>query len=598
MYSKCGGSSTAVRIFNGLRRPNEVAFTAMMGGLVKDGSMAEALLLFSNMRKKGIHVDSVAVSCVLGACTRIAAEERCFFGRQVHALVTKSAFDSDIHVGNSLVDFYAKSGDIGDAQKAFTSMHERNNVSWNILIAGYGNQGEIEKVKHLIDQMQALGFKPDEVTRASQLSACAKSGDVDSARQVFDRMPSPSLTSWNTILSIYSQREMHLEALELFKKMQQLSGVPFDRTTIAVALSACSGTGLLPFGKQIHGASTRRFLHGDLFVSSGLVDMYSKCGLIGLARQVFDRMPERDVVSWNSMIASLALHSCCREAFHLFHQMLAAGFRPTEYSYASVISSSARLSSLSQGRQLHGQTLKDGLCNDVFVGSSLIDMYAKCGGVEEARVFFDHMPSRNIVSWNEMIHGYAQNGGGGAAVELFEEMLQRGGEVRPDGVTLIAVLTGCSNSGMVDKATELLHSMERDLDLVPLADHYACAVDALARAGRFSEVRALIQKMPHEEDPIIWEVLLSACRVHGEEEMGRFAAERLFRLDPVNPSPYVLLSNIYAANGRWDQVAAIRRKMVDRGVAKNRGYSWIDDKVSVTAFMVDDDVRAVADRSG
>uniref|UniRef100_A0A1D1YW91 Pentatricopeptide repeat-containing protein At4g20770 n=1 Tax=Anthurium amnicola TaxID=1678845 RepID=A0A1D1YW91_9ARAE len=602
MYNKCGDILDATVIFNGMSQPNEVSFTAMMGGLLQDGYIDDALWLFAKMRKKGIQIDAVVVSSALGASARGAEDGevgryckslKCdgyIFGQQVHVLVIKYGFESDIHVGNSLIDMYAKSGDMCKAQTAFMTLPEVNVVSWNILISGYGQQGDSKKVRDVLQQMQKSGIEPDDVTYVNQLSAYIKSGDIEAAQQMFNNIVNPNLTSWNTIISGYCQKEMYEKAMELFRKMQFLN-VHADRTTLAVVLSACSGMGFLQFGKQIHAAATRVMLHSDMFVASGLVDMYSKCGQIEAARWVFDRMPERDVVCWNSMMSGFSLHSWNKEAFHLFQQMRSMGMYPTEYSYASVISSCARLSSLSEGRQIHAQTAKDGSINNIFVGSALIDMYAKCGNVGEAQLFFNFMPRKNIVSWNEIIHGFAQNGCGDMAVELFEDMLRR--EEKPDSVTFIAILTACSHSGMVDKGLQFFKSMEKDHGIVPLADHYTCIIDALGRAGRFNEIKALIENMPCKDDPIIWEVLLSACRVHANVELGKLAAEHLFQLDKLNPAPYVLLSNIYADLGRWDGVSAVRRLMIDRGIVKDRGYSWIDNKESVNAFMVADDVRTV-----
>ncbi|MQL81069.1 hypothetical protein Taro_013526 [Colocasia esculenta] len=332
--------------------------------------------------------------------------------------------------------------------------------------AGYGQQGDSKKASDLLQEMQNSGIESDEFTYVSLLTAYVKSGDIETARQMFDKIMSPSLTSWNTIISGYCRKEMYKKAMELFRNMQFLD-VQVDRTTLAVSLSACSGMSFLQFGKQIHAASTKRMLHLDMFVASGLVDMYSNCGHIEAAKQ-----------------------------------MRAMGMYPTEYSYASVISSCARLSSLSQGRQVHAQTEKDGFSNDIFVGSALIDMYSKCGNIEEARMFFDLMPKKNIVSWNEMIHGYAQNGYGDRSIELFEDMLRT--EEKPDSVTFIAVLTACSHSGLVDKGMQFFNSMEKDHGILPIADHYTCIIDALGRSGRFGEIKGLIEKMPCKDDPISW----------------------------------------------------------------------------------------------
>ncbi|RZR86993.1 hypothetical protein BHM03_00014299 [Ensete ventricosum] len=597
MYAKCGSTSDAVKVFDRISHPNEVSITAMMGCMMQSGSIEEAVRLFEMMHRSGIHIDPVAVSSVLGACARAEGDELdiprhhgLVLGQFIQALAVKYGFESDLHVGNSLIDMYAKRGNMDEAELLFNSLPNINVVSWNVLIAGYGRKGDSIKAIDMLKLMQQHGFEPDEVTYISLLAACAKTGDIAAAHEMFDKIVDPNVTSWNAILSGYCQDESHDRAVELFRKMQFQNVLP-DQTTLAIVLSCCSALGLLDFGKQVHSASIRAVLHVDVFVASGLVDMYSKCGRIKVARLVFDRMIERDVVSWNAMITGFAHHSQNREAFAVFKQMRQDGMSPTESSYASVICSCARLSSLPQGRQIHAQTAKDGYEFRVYVGSALIDMYAKCGDVDEARRFFDTMPTKNVVSWNEMIHGYAQNGCGKRAVELFEHMLRT--DEKPNSVTFVAVLAACSHAGMVDKGIKILDAMAKDHGIQPLADHYTCVIDSLGRAGRLVEAEALVDKMACIDDPVLWEVLLSACAVHGNATLAKRAAEKLFLLDPLSSAPYVLLSNIYASLGRWDDASAVRALMSGRGVAKDRGYSWIDNKNGVRAFMVDDDLWMV-----
>nr|UPT49693.1 pentatricopeptide repeat protein AaPPR1180 [Agave angustifolia] len=571
--------------------PNEVSFTAMMGGLVLSGSVEEALKLFVRMHRRGIHIDPVAVSSIFGACARAKEVvqghdfDENFLGQSVQAFVFKKGFEADPHVGNSLIDMYAKRGEMDNAKKIFDTLTVINVVSWNVLIAGYGQRGDGKKAMEMIELMQRSGFEPDEVTYISLLGACTKSGDIETARHMFSKISSPSVLSWNAILSGYCQEERYHMAVELFRKMQYKCVAP-DRTTLAVILSSCSGIGTLGFGKQVHAASIRSMLHADMFVASGLVDMYSKCGQIESARRIFNRMLERDVVSWNSMVNGFALHSLNKEAFSFFKLMQEDGMTPTEFSYASVINSCARLSSLSEGRQIHAQIAKNGYDADVYVGSALIDMYSKCGNVDEAQQFFDCMPMKNTVSWNEMIHGYAHNGHGERAIAMFEQMLRA--KEKPDAVTFISVLTACSHSGMVDEGIKFLESMEKDYGIEPLADHYTCVIDALGRVGRLIKAEELVDRMKWKDDPIVWEVLLSSCAIHGDARLGRKAAEVLFRLDPKNSASYVLLANIYAGSGRWKEASEVRALMSDRGVVKDRGYSWIDQKKGgVRAFMVD-----------
>ncbi|KAG9439551.1 hypothetical protein H6P81_019716 [Aristolochia fimbriata] len=596
MYAKCGSIEDAIQAFNEISHPNEVSCTSVMSGLADTDHVEEALQMFRKMHEGGIRIDQVALSSILGVIARGVSGEvdppkqhlgisANLYGQQVHTLVLKLGSESDVRVTNSLIDLYGKCINMTDAELVFATMQEVNVVSWNILIAGYGQIGQSDKALELLERMQLHGFKPDEVTYVGLLGACTKSGDIEAAHKIFCQMSNPSRISWNAMLSGYCQKGNYGEAIELFRQMQFQDVFP-DRTTLAVLLSSCTGLWLLDFGKQVHAVSTRALFHVDLFVASGLVDMYSKCGKINLAKTIFDRMKERDVVAWNSMMGGFALHSLSLEAFTFFKQMQEEGIRPTQFTYASLVSSCAKLSALSQGRQIHGQISKDGSINDIYVGSALIDMYAKCGNIEEARKCFDNMPTRNVISWNEMIHGYAQNGCGLKAINLFEDMLKT--EEKPDSITFISVLTACSHAGLADMAIKLFDLMKVEYNLEPLVDHYTCIIDALGRANRLEEAETLIEKMPCKHDPIVWEVLLGACKIHFNVDLAKKAAEKLFLLDPQNSAPYVLLSNLYAALGRWRDVSDVRKLMSDRGVVKDRGYSWIEFKNRVQAFMVDD----------
>ncbi|KAE8655237.1 Haloacid dehalogenase-like hydrolase superfamily protein isoform 1 [Hibiscus syriacus] len=240
--------------------------------------------------------------------------------------------------------------------------------------------------------MQFCGFEPGEVTYINMLTACVKCGDVETARQMFDNMSCPSVISWNAIISGYSQNENHKEAIDLFREMQFQTVKP-DRTTVTVIL------------KQVHAALQKAALHTENYVASGLIGMYSKCGRTEMVGHIFSSLPELDIVCWNSMIAVL---SCC-----------------------------TKLSSSFQGRQIHSQVVKDGYESDVFVGTALVDMYCKCGDIDEAQKHFDMMPVRNVVTWNEMIHGYAENGRGDDAARLYEDIIASG--VKPDRITFISV---------------------------------------------------------------------------------------------------------------------------------------------------------------
>ncbi|CAJ1927038.1 unnamed protein product [Sphenostylis stenocarpa] len=573
MYAKCGLNVDARRVFRDIPEPNEVTFTTMMGGLAQTNQVKEALELFRLMLRKGVPVDSVSLSSILGVCANgerdidLSTNAQ---GRLIHTLSIKLGFERDLHLCNSLLDMYAKIGDMDSAETVFVNLNQHSVVSWNIMIAGYGSRCNSEKAAEYLQRMQCDGYEPDDVTHINMLTACVKSGDVRTGRQIFDCIPCPNLTSWNAILSGYNQNADHKEALELFRKMQFQCQHP-DRTTLAIILSSCAELGLLESGKEVHAASQKFGFYDDVYVASSLINVYSKCGKMELSKHVFSKLPELDIVCWNSMIAGFSINALEQDALSFFKQMRQLGFFPSEFSFATIVSSCAKLSSLFQGQLFHAQITKDGFLDDIFVGSSLIEMYCKCGDVHGARCFFDVMPSKTTVTWNEMIHGYAQNGDGHSALVLYNDMISSG--EKPDDITFIAVLTACSHSSLVDEGLEVFNAMLRKFGVVPKLDHYTCIIDCLSRAGRFHEVEVFLDTMPCKDDAVVWEVVLSSCRIHANLRLAKRAAEELYRLDPQNSASYVLLANMYSSLGRWDDARVVRDLMSDNRVRKDPGYS-------------------------
>lgn len=592
MYAKCGLIRDATQVFGDMAEPNEVTFTAMMGGLKQTDRVTEALEMFRLMCRKGVRIDSVSLSSMLGVCAKGCGEFGVYDhidgipsnvnGQQIHGLTVKLGFEGDLHLNNSLLDMYAKSADMNSAEKVFANIPVVSVVSWNVMITGYGLIYQSQKALEYLQRMQSCGFEPDEVTYINLLSACVKSGDIKSGRQMFDNISCPNVISWNAILSGYFQNEDYKEVIQLFREMQFRDVQP-DRTTLAIALSSSAAMGILGAGREIHAASHKAAFDTDIYVASGLIGMYSKSGKIEMAKHIFHNMQELDVVCWNSMIVGLSLNSQDKEAFTYFKQMRQHEMHPTQFSYATVLSCCAKVASSFQGKQVHAQITKDGYMSDVFVGSALIGMYCKWGDVDGARNFFDMMPSKSTVSWNEMIHGYAQNGRGDEAVLLYWGMIASA--ERPDGITFVAVLTACSHSGLVDAGIKIFNSMDQEHGVEPVLDHYTCIIDSLGRAGRFQEAEVLLDEMPYKDDPVIWEVLLSSCRVHANVSLAKRAADELIHLDPQNSAPYVLLANIYSSLGRWDEARAVRDLMSDKQVIKDPGYSWIEYEKGMQSGM-------------
>lgn len=578
MYAKCRCVDDAFCAFADLPDPNEVSFTALMGALVETQRVEEALNVFKLMHRNKVCIDAVSLSSMLGVCARGQGDDLLYkvHERLLHGLSMKLGFQNDSYLGNSLLDMYAKNGDMGSAEIIFQNLPEVSIVSWNIMIAGYGQMYRCDKAIELMERMELCGFHPDEVTFINILTTCIRSENVEVGQQVFDRITCPTLSSWNAMLSGYSQIGNHDETIVLFREMQFRNVKP-DKTTLAILLGSCAETGLLECGKQIHAISLKAYLNSDRYVGSGLITLYSKSGKMDIAKSIFTRLPEVDIVCCNSIIAGFSLNSLEKESFDLFNIMRGRNMLPTQFSYATMLNCCAKQSLSSQGRQIHAQIVKDGFMCDTFVGSALIDMYCKCGNVKGAREHFDAMPIKNVVIWNEMINGYAQNGFGTEAVHLYSCMMIEG--EKPDEITFTAILTACSHSGLVDEGIRIFESMQTEHEVEPTLDHHTCVIDALGRAGRLHEAEYLIKKMPSKDDPVIWEVLLSSCRVYTDVLVAQRASAKLLSLNPSSSTPYVLLGNIYSAMGRWEEARAVRELMTDKNVGKNAGHSWTESNI-------------------
>ena len=488
------------------------------------------------------------------------------------------------------------------------------------MIGGLAQHGFGHEAFSLFLQMQRGGFVPDAITYVSILSACAsagalewvkevhshalraglesdvrvgnalvhmyaKSGSIDDARLVFDRMLERDVVTWTAMIGGLAQHGFGHEAFSLFLQMQRGGFVP-DAITYVSILSACASAGALEWVKEVHSHALRAGLESDVRVGNALVHMYAKSGSIDDARLVFDRMVERDVVTWTVMIGGLAQHGFGHEAFSLFLQMERGGFVPDAITYVSILSACASAGALEWVKEVHSHALRAGLESDVRVGNALVHMYAKSGSIDDARLVFDRMVERDVITWNVMIGGLAQHGCGHEALLLFGQMNAEG--VRPDGVTFVATLSACSHVGLVDKGRHQFLAMTQDYGIKPTMEHYTCMVDLLGRAGHLEEAKLFILNMPLEPAGATWGALLGACRTYGNVELAEFAAKECLKLEPKNAAAYVLLSNIYAAAGKWDQVSLVRTMMQGRGIHKEPGRSWIEVDNEIHRFVVGD----------
>ncbi|KAF4356748.1 hypothetical protein F8388_010970 [Cannabis sativa] len=407
------------------------------------------------------------------------------------------------------------------------------------------------------------------------------------ARKVLDEMTLRNVVSWTAMISAYSQRGHTSEALNLFIQMLR-SGTEPNEFTFATVLTSCIGPEGFYLGRQIHSFVLKRNFESHIFVGSSLLDMYAKVGRIHEARGVFECLPERDVVSCTAILSGYAQLGFDEEALELFRRLQNEGMVPNYVTYASLLTALSGLAALDLGKQVHSRTLRFKLPSYVVLQNSLIDMYSKCGKLTYSRRIFDSMIERTVISWNAMIVGYSKHGMGREVVELFDFMNLEN-KVKPNSVTFLAVLSGCSHGGMEDKGLEIFNEMtEGKYGTKPEMVHYGCVVDLLGRSGRVDEAFDFINKMPFKATAAIWGSLLGACRVHSNVDIGEVAGKRLLEIEPENAGNYVILSNLYASVGRWEDVRTIREFMKEKVVVKEPGRSWIEIDQILHTFHASD----------
>ncbi|THU74037.1 hypothetical protein C4D60_Mb04t29140 [Musa balbisiana] len=764
-YSKCGHVCYSRRVFDRLEARDAAAWNSVLSAQSRHGLPDEVLHSFRSMRLAGAQPDQFGFAIALSACARLTG---LVFGQQVHCDVVKTGFESSSFCEGSLIDMYSKCDFVAEARKVFDGINNPDIVSCTNMIAGYARIGMCYEAVELFAKMEKMGGVPDQVALVTTITALLSLGRLNDAQALFWQMPLPNTVAWNVMISGHAQNGHEVEALSFFKEMRGRDVEP-TRSTVGSVLSAAANLMALTEGQQVHSEAIRFGLDSNVFVGSSLVslyakwnailDMYAKCGELSDARRQFECIPNRDIVSWNAIIVGLVHNEEESDAFSLFHRMLMDEVQPDEISFASVISACSNLqafekgkqihccsvkssfssnlyvasslvdfyskhgeieaakrvyrqmhersvvstnaliaglvqnnneeealemfrkmqvenlepseftfssilpacsqpSRLIMGKQVHGHLLKSGLLYDSsYLGTSLLDMYLNSREIEDGKKLFWEMPERksmvlwtaiisghaqigysddalllfhdmhsynvksdestlasvlkacadlaalrdvgaslqvfrelgnkeDIISWNSMIVSFAKNGYAEEALELFKQMEQL--QIKPDDITFLGVLTACSHAGLVSKGHSIFGSMTTKYGITPRVDHHACMIDLLGRSGYLNEAEELINELPFEPDGVIWATLLAACRMHGDETRAKRAADKLIELDPLNSSPYVLLSNIYSASGDWSRAKMMRKAMQERGVRKLPGFSWITVGKETVSFVAGD----------
>lgn len=591
---------------------------SMISGYVRNERFSEALDLFKLMRSSDLDIDGYAGNFALKACMALSDRET---GMDIIKFSINRGIENKF-LGSSMITFLVKFGDINEAREIFDHMLERDVVCWNAMISGYVQAGNFIEAFDLFVKMQTLGISPSPITLASliQVSEGVKSlrlgrcvhgyalgfqlgddvlvmtslinmysilGDIESAWWIFNSMPVRTLVSWNAMISGYIQNGFVHEAFGLFRELVKDCCQHFDSGTIVSLLQACAQRVDLEGGKVIHGYMFRMGYELSIILTTALINLYLKCNTLELALRIFERMQDRNVITWTTMIIGLAQNGQAEEALKLFSQMREEGVVANSVTLVSLIHSCTYLGSTRRGMSVHGQILRRNFGFYYVNVTALIDMYAKCGKIEYAdRVLRFCSVQKDVILWNSLIAGYGMHGFGGKALAAYHKMIDD--KLKPDESTYISLLTACNHSGLVKEAIELFHNMERDHNIRPNQKLYACFVDLLSRAGRLGEAEDLIRTMSFEPESCVFEALLNGCLVHKNFDLGVRVADKLLQLDIANPGIYVMLSNIYARARKWDQVDYVRGLMRQRGLKKTPGYSLVEIGDAIHTFFAGD----------
>ncbi|XP_062188017.1 pentatricopeptide repeat-containing protein At1g26900, mitochondrial-like [Phragmites australis] len=394
-------------------------------------------------------------------------------------------------------------------------------------------------------------------------------GSMVDARSVFDEMPERDAVSWNTVIGGYARAGEVGAAVEMFTAMRCCA---MDvNVTAVIALIGCGWR-----GESVHGFCVKAGFCGNVKVAAAMVGLYVREGSVECASQVFREMTRRDLVLHNCMVDGYAKTGRVQEALSLVDMMRQQGMRPSSGTLVGVLSACGASGALAPGRRAHELAQEAGLELDTALGTALMDMYFKCGCLKEAASVFDAMRDRDVKAWTAMIMGFGVNGQSGAATSLFRAMEEEG--VVPNEVTFLALLSACSHGGLVQEGKGFLETMVRRHGLSPSPEHYGCVIDLLGRAGRLDEAYELILRMSSRGDATSWRALLAACRIHGNVELGRMVQAQLDAMGHYHPSDAILLSNTYASQGRWDEIAQVRDSEAQKIAVdkKEAGCSSID----------------------
>ncbi|CAN8316165.1 unnamed protein product [Cochlearia groenlandica] len=459
-----------------------------------------------------------------------------------------------------------------------------DNFTYNFVFMACGNLSDLELGRSVHSSLFKVGLQRDEHVNPSLITMYTKCGRVECARKVFDEITERDKVSWNSMISGYTLAGHSKEAVDLFKEMREEGVEPEERTLVSV-LGACAHLGDLKTGRFVEEIAATKKICLSSFLGSKLISMYGKCGELDSARRVFNRVIEKDRVPWNAMIAVYSQNGMSSEAIKLFLEMEEARVSPDAVTLSTVLSACGSLGALELGKRIESYASETGLQHNVYVATGLVDMYGKCGSIEDALRVFETMPAKNEATWNAMICAYAHHGHAQEALKLFDRM-----SVPPSDVTFVGVLSACVHAGLVDQGRRYFHEMSSTYGLVPKIEHYTNIVDLLSRAGLLTEAWEFMRQYPGKTDEVMLGAILGACHKRKDAVIGEKAMKMLMEMEEAkNAGNYVISSKVYADMKMWDECATMRVLMRERGVVKTPGCSWIEINREIIEFNAGSD---------
>ncbi|KAK7320243.1 hypothetical protein VNO77_29551 [Canavalia gladiata] len=632
MYSTCLPPSSTqsqhdyvLKVFRFMRKRNVVAWNTLISWYVKTNTHLRALQTFTNLIKHSITPTPVTFVNLFPAVSILGDSK---IALMLYGLLLKfgTHYVNDVFAVSSAILMFADLGCHHHASTVFHRCSHKNTEVWNTLIAAYvQNNSPLQGIHIFIQALESEEAVCDAVTFLSVITAVSQLQQINLARQlhafllksltvlpiiilnaiivmysrcnfvdtsfkVFEKMSQRDTVSWNTIISAFVQNGLDEEALMLVCEMQK-QRFAIDSVTMTALLSAASNLRNPYVGRQTHAYLIR---HGIQFegMESYLIDMYAKCGLIRTLELLFEKIrpDDSDRATWNAMIAGYAQNGLHDKAILILREALGHGVMPNAVTLASILPACSSMGSIAFARQIHGLSVRHFLDWNVYVGTALVDAYSKSGAIGYAENFFVGAPEKNSVTYTTMIMSYGQHGMGRRALTLYDSMLRSG--IKPDAVTFVAILSACSYSGLVDEGLQIFESMEKVHKIKPSVEHYCCVADMLGRVGRVVEAYEFVEGLGEDGNAIeIWGSILGACKSHGYFDLGKFVAEKLLDMETEKRMAgyHVLLSNIYAEEGEWENVDRVRNQMKGKGLQKEMGCSWVEIAGCVNCFVSRDE---------